>query len=109
MLFINPSNKSPEDLRAELGAAIKATRLAHNLTRNDVAAKADVAVGALVNLESGRGSSTDTLVRALKAMGAADAIGRLVPQPPVSPLALLKSSKVRQRARGARPAPPGAP
>jgi len=109
MNLMNTSIKSPEDLRGELGAAIKATRLAQNLTQNEVADKADVAVGALIHLEAGRGSSTDTLVRALKALGAADLIGQLVPQPRVSPIALLKSSKVRQRARGARSAPPGTP
>jgi transcriptional regulator with XRE-family HTH domain len=100
---MDASLKTPEDLRIELGAAIKATRLAKNLTQRDVAAKADVAVRALIQLEAGRGSTTDTLVRALKAMGAADLIGHLVPSPGISPIALLKASKVRMRARRPRP------
>jgi transcriptional regulator with XRE-family HTH domain len=106
---MNTSTKSPQDLRNELGAAIKAARLAQNLTQGEVASKADISLRALVHLEAGDGSSTDTLVRTLKAMGAADMIGRLVPPPRISPLALLKTSKIRQRARIGRGAPPGSP
>jgi transcriptional regulator with XRE-family HTH domain len=106
---MDSSIKSPEDLRIELGAAVRATRLAKNLTQREVAAKGDVAVRALIQLEAGRGSTTDTLVRALKAMGAADTIGHLVPLPGISPIALLKASKVRMRARRPRPLSPDAP
>ena len=106
---MDSSNKSPAELRSELGAAIKASRLSRNLTQSQVASKADIALRALVHLEAGDGSSTDTLVRTLKAMGAADMIGRLVPPPGISPIALLKGSKVRQRARIGRGAPPGSP
>jgi transcriptional regulator with XRE-family HTH domain len=101
--------KSPEDLRRELGAAIKAKRLASNLTQSDVAAKADIAVRALIRLEAGQVTTTDTLVRALKAMGAADMISRLVPSPGISPIAMLKAPKLRRRARRARPTPPAQP
>jgi transcriptional regulator with XRE-family HTH domain len=96
------SFKSPEEIQADLGAAVKALRLSKNLTQADVAAKADLAVRALINLEAGHGSSIGTLVRALKAMDATDVITRLVPKPGISPIALLKVSQARRRARRPR-------
>ena len=103
------SIKSPDDLLADLGSAIKATRLARNLTQREVAAKADVALRSLIYLKAGRSSTTDTLVRTLKAMGSEDMIGQLAPRPGISPMALLKAPKARRRATGGRQDPPGLP
>jgi transcriptional regulator with XRE-family HTH domain len=106
---MNQSTNSPEDLLAELGSAIKARRLARNFTQREVAAKADVALRSLIYLEAGRSSTTDTLVRILKAMGSEDLIAQLAPRPGISPIALLKAPKLRRRASGRRPSLPEAP
>jgi transcriptional regulator with XRE-family HTH domain len=103
---MDESLKSPEELQSELGAAVKAMRLSKNITQQEVATRADVAVRAIGRLESGSGSTVETLVRALKAMGSADAISRLAPRPAVSPIALLNASQARSRARRARPGTP---
>ena len=47
--------------------------------------------------EAGAGSTLDTLVRVLKAMDATNALNTLVPEPQVSPLALLRSARPRRR------------
>ena len=52
-----------------LGAAIRALRLDRRLTQLELAERANVSLGAVKNLESGRGSTTTTLVRVVHAFG----------------------------------------
>lgn len=58
-----------EDLETVLGASVRALRIDRRLTQVRLAELANVSVGALKNLESGRGSSTSTLVRVAHALG----------------------------------------
>jgi hypothetical protein len=58
------------------------------------------------NLEAGRGSSVQTLLRILKALNYLEGIEILAPQPTVNPLALLKTKTPPQRARHRRLARP---
>jgi transcriptional regulator with XRE-family HTH domain len=95
------SGQSPEEIAATLGERIRALRLAADLTQSVVADKAGVSERSLRDLEAGQGSTVQTLVRVLKALGADDVIAALVPRPAVSPLQLLKN-KSRQRASGNR-------
>ena len=60
----------------------------------------------LQNLEAGRGSSVQTLLRTLKALNYLEGIEMLAPQPTVNPLALLKTKTPPQRARHHRMARP---
>jgi transcriptional regulator with XRE-family HTH domain len=97
-------NKSPLELQQELGAALQALRISRRLTQAEVADKAGLALRSLASLERGEGSSVDTLVRALNALEATDAIAKLAPTPQVSPLAMLRHEagrpkRVRHRTR----------
>jgi hypothetical protein len=52
----------------------------------------------LFNLESGNGSSVETLMRVLKALGLADVVEALAPRPQVRPMAVLRSLNEPKRA-----------
>jgi len=72
-----------------------------NLTQEAVANTAGLSLKTLRSLEMGQGSSVETFVAVLKALGNARAIEFLAPTPTVSPLALLSrknKKKPQQRA-----------
>jgi len=94
--------KSVSELQEELGRRIGRLRLSRNLDQRTVAEKAGITRAALQNLEAGRGSSIQTLLRTLKSLNYLDGIEILAPEPMVNPLALLRSSKQPQRVRRPR-------
>jgi transcriptional regulator with XRE-family HTH domain len=98
--------KSPRELQIELGRRIRQLRLSRNIDQRAAAEKAGVARAALQNLEAGRGSSVQTLLRTLKALNYLEGIEMLAPQPIVNPLGLLKTKTPPQRARHRRSAQP---
>jgi transcriptional regulator with XRE-family HTH domain len=94
--------KSISELQAELGRRMRQLRLSRNLDQRTVADKAGITRAALQNLEAGRGSSLQTLLRTLKSLNYLEGIEILAPEPTVNPLALLRTSKPPQRVRGSR-------
>ena len=88
---------SPDELQAALGKQLKELRIAKNLDQITTAEKAGISEKALRNLEAGRGSSIETLVRVLKALDSLDGLRLLAPKPFVSPLALLRHSQTARR------------
>jgi transcriptional regulator with XRE-family HTH domain len=95
------------ELQRRIGHRIQSLRLTRNLTQADVAAKGGVSHRSVVNLETGSGSSIETLVRILKALNAEASLDALAPAPTVSPLALLRSHKAPRRASKPRGNSPG--
>ena len=93
------SFKSISELQVLLGEQLQAIRLSKNLDQITTAEKAGLSEKALRNLEGGRGSTVESLLRVLKALDSLDGLELLAPKPSVSPLALLRSSKARRRAR----------
>lgn len=94
--------KSIEELQSSLGEQLQALRLAKSLDQRTTAEKAGISEKALRNLEAGRGSTVKSLLRVLKALDSLDGIEMLVPKPSINPIALLRSTKVRQRVRHPR-------
>lgn len=95
---------------AELGLALRRLRVSRGITRQELAAQANVSAGALRNLETGAGANVTTLVRAVHALGAQDWLTQLEPAPAAfSPLAVVEATlhaqerPLRPRARGRRP------
>ena len=94
---------SPDELQAALGKQLQELRIAKSLNQVMTAEKAGISEKALRNLEAGRGSSIETLVRVLKALDSLDGLRLLAPKPSVSPLALLRHSQTaRRRVRRSR-------
>jgi transcriptional regulator with XRE-family HTH domain len=91
--------KSISELQVLLGEQLQALRRSKNLDQITTAEKAGMSEKALRNLEAGRGSTIESFLRVLKALDSLDGLELLVPKPSVSPLALLRSSKARQRVR----------
>ena len=89
---------SPYELEVALGGRLRELRVRRNLGQAEVAAAAGVGRRAIYTLESGGGSTVETLLRVLKALGITDPIAALAPAPQVSPLAVLRSPKPPQRA-----------
>lgn len=92
--------RTAPEIVADLGQRIRDYRLSRRLKQETVANKAQVSVRALRNLEAGTGSNLETLVRVLRALGLDDNLGNLVPQPTVSPMAML--ARKGAAARGSR-------
>jgi len=93
------SFKSISELQVLFGEQVQALRLSKNLDQITTAEKAGISEKALRNLEAGRGSTVESLLRVLKALDSLEGLELLAPRPSVSPLALLRSSKARQRIR----------
>lgn len=92
---------TPEELQTVLGERLRRLRLDRNLDQRSTAEKAGVSEKALRNLEGGRGSTVETLLRVLKALDYLQGIEMLAPEISVNPLELLRQPKVQQRARRA--------
>jgi len=95
----NLSFKLISELQVLLGEQVQALRRSKNLDQITTAEKAGISEKALRNLEAGRGSTIGSLLRVLKALDSLDGLELLAPKPSVSPLALLRGSKSRQRVR----------
>lgn len=90
---------TPKELQAALGERIRRLRLNRNLDQRTTAEKAGISEKALRNLEGGRGSTVETLLRVLKALEYLQGIEMLAPEINVNPLNLLRQPKAQQRAR----------
>jgi transcriptional regulator with XRE-family HTH domain len=90
---------TPEELQAVLGERLRRLRLNRNIDQRTAAEKAGISERALRNLETGRGSTVETLLRVLKALEYLQGIDMLAPETSVNPLDLLRQRKAPQRAR----------
>jgi transcriptional regulator with XRE-family HTH domain len=90
---------SPQELQTLLGKQLQQLRISRNLEQRTAADKAGISEKTLRNLEAGRGSTVESLVRVLKALDSLDGLELIAPQPSVSPLALLRRAEPRRRVR----------
>ncbi len=79
-------------------------RIRSNQEQTELAERAGVSVGALKNLEGGKGSSLKTLIKVARALGRTDWLEALAPKVTVSPMQMLRAqSKTTPRQRVYRP------
>jgi transcriptional regulator with XRE-family HTH domain len=90
---------SISELQAQLGEQVQALRVSKAMDQITTAEKAGISEKALRNLEAGRGSTLETFLRVLKALESLNGLELLVPKPSISPLAVLRGSRRRQRVR----------
>lgn len=95
-------NLNAEELLTKLGEQIRTLRIRQNVSQITFAERAGISVAALKNLESGKGATLTTFVRALRALGRADWLERLSPAISISPLQLLNSPRTRLKASSPR-------
>lgn len=95
-------SKATQEFEVALGAQVRALRLRGNHDQRTLAQQAGVGLSALKNIESGKGATLKTFIKVLRALGRADWFETLAPAVSVSPLQMLKTKPVRQRASPAR-------
>jgi transcriptional regulator with XRE-family HTH domain len=88
-----------DEWEALIGEQVRAARIAGELDQEHLAALADVSVGALSNLERGRGSSLKTLVAVVRALGRTEWLEALAPPVTVSPMQMLRAKRRSPRSR----------
>jgi transcriptional regulator with XRE-family HTH domain len=83
-----------EQIRA-IGSALRDRRVRAGLTQEDLAQQADISLGALQNLEHGKGSSVRSLLRVSRLLGTDQWVDVLQPPhaPTLSPMQLLREQK----------------
>lgn len=99
--------QTTEEMEAALGERLRALRLMKNLDQATVAARAGISIGALKNLEGGRGTTLKTLIRVVRALGREEWLAGVAPVASINPLTLVRHAQMRQRAsrKSARAAP----
>jgi transcriptional regulator with XRE-family HTH domain len=84
---------------AELGKRLERSRLERNVTQEQLAHEAGVSRSTVVRVEAGEPVKTTAIVRILRALGLADQLDLLVPEPLPSPVELLRrQGRPRRRA-----------
>ncbi|WP_160074535.1 helix-turn-helix domain-containing protein [Pseudoclavibacter sp. 8L] len=86
-------DSSVEEWEAALGAQVRRARLIEDVDQASLAERANVSVGALANLEHGRGARVQTLIRVCRALGREDWLASLEPERARSPLALARAQE----------------
>jgi transcriptional regulator with XRE-family HTH domain len=100
---IKHSQNTTLEWEQTMGKQVRAARIAQDLDQSSLASMANISIGALSNLERGRGSSLATLIAVVRALGRTDWLETLAPAIAVSPLQMLRSrqktpaSRVRSR------------
>ena len=85
---------------AELGKRLKEYRLRKNYTQQELAFNAGLSVLSVRNIENGCAVSLSTLIPVLRRLNLLGNLGSLIPEPPISPVELLKlKGKTRRRAK----------
>lgn len=96
-------NSTDQAILSELGERLARSRLGRNLTQAGLAAEAGVSKRTVERMESGESVQLTSFVRILRALGLADKIDVLAPEPSLSPMAQLElKGKERQRASGGK-------
>lgn len=77
-----------------VGEQFRALRLAENIDRVSLARRASLSVGAIANLETGKGSSLRTIIRLASALDRTDWLDDIADtSPAVSPIEALRAAR----------------
>lgn len=85
------SLRTVEEWESYLGEQVRNLRIRANLDQIQLAGSADISLGALKNLEGGRGSSLKSLIKVMQALGRSDWLEALAPAIAVSPLQVMQA------------------
>jgi transcriptional regulator with XRE-family HTH domain len=96
---VDRNYRSVEEWEQVVGEQVRNARITSGLDQERLAALADISVGALSNLERGKGSSLKTLVAVVRALGRTEWLKALAPPVTVSPMQMLRSKRRSPRAR----------
>jgi transcriptional regulator with XRE-family HTH domain len=83
---------STEQWEERIGEQVRDLRIAAGLDQTELSESAGVSIGALRNLERGRGSTLRTLLRVIGELGREDWLRNLAPTVMVSPLDAVRAT-----------------
>lgn len=87
-----------DELAREMGERLRHCRLRRRLEQTELAERAGLSDRTVRALEKGTGSSVDSLLRVMKALGILEGLDALVPpEPSVDPLVLLRRKDMPRR------------
>lgn len=92
------ANQTLGELELDLGERLKRLRLNKDLDQKTLAARANVSVRALRNIEAGQGSTVKTLLSVVRALGRESWLQTIAPVATVNPLTLTSRASTRLRA-----------
>jgi transcriptional regulator with XRE-family HTH domain len=92
-MAVERGRRTTDEWEAAIGAQVRAARIAAHLDQTELAKRGNISLGAVKNLEAGKGSTLKTLVRAVRALGRTEWLESLAPPITVSPLAMLSSMR----------------
>ena len=84
-----------------IGERVRSSRLRANMSQSELAGRAGLTTATVSRLESGKGSSLETLIKALQVLGEEGWFEQLAPEVGFSPIQALHMGKQRERARRA--------
>lgn len=96
---MDSGNRTAQEWEEVIGEHVRNARIARDLDQKRLSELANVSVGAVSNLERGKGSSLKTLVAVVRAVGRTDWLESLAPQVTVSPIQLLRAKQGVPRTR----------
>lgn len=96
---------SDDAVLAALGAAAARTRIARNLSQQDLADRAGIGKRTLERFERGESTTTTNLVRILRALDLLDELEQVFPATRPSPLDELRATRMTRRRASPRPKP----
>ena len=102
-ILLNQTNQANQPFHSEssstdewehyLGEQFRAIRIRAGFEQAVLAQRADVSIGAIKNLESGKGSSLKTLIKVARSLGRTDWLESLAPVVSVSPMQMLTAAR----------------
>lgn len=91
---------SNQQIEAEMGERIRRRRLDMNISQTELARRAGVARRTITSVEHGEGCSLQTLIALVRALRALEWIDQFLPDPGISPMALLlQENEVKYRVK----------
>ena len=99
---------SNSQIEQELGKRLKAHRLERNISQSEVSTRSGLSRRTITAIENGEGSTLGTLIAILRALDALDTLDSFLPDPGISPMAMLKlrddTRKYASKPRNPKPA-----
>jgi len=95
------------EVEKELGKRLKRRRLDRNLSQEALAERSGLSRRTIAAIEHGEGTTLTTLLTVLRALDALDPLDNFLPEPGISPIAMLKLQETpRKHAYKTRTPPP---
>ena len=95
----SPNQETDAEVMARLGGRLRSAREVQRLTTIEAAARAGLSRRTVYRAEQGANPTLASIVRLLRLYGRLDELAGFLPEPELSPMALIKGGKSGRRRR----------